>query len=161
MDFQKDRHLNTMEGDHNTHGAPLPPEEIANTKIKLDLDPNLFYHVDEDVIENFRESFQYARDEVRSWDNLLKQKMEDSSFQKDWDVAMNNNLSSIDWPIYDAGQNIATRKVWGAVIEAMAPKIKSLVGGSADLEPSNVTAGFAKMVKFCIWCKRISYGRYK
>ena len=27
----------TMEGDHNTHGAPLPPEEIAQTKIKLGL----------------------------------------------------------------------------------------------------------------------------
>ena len=29
----------------------------------------------------------------------------------------------------------------------MAPKVKTLVGGSADLEPSNVTAGFASMVK--------------
>ena len=24
-----------MEGDHNTHGAPLPPDEISNTKDKL------------------------------------------------------------------------------------------------------------------------------
>ena len=29
----------TMEDDHNTHGAPLPPEEIAATKEKLDLNP--------------------------------------------------------------------------------------------------------------------------
>tara|TARA_Y100000996_G_scaffold220465_1_gene173472 strand:- start:28 stop:2022 length:1995 start_codon:yes stop_codon:yes gene_type:complete len=136
----------SMEGDHNTHGAPLPPQEIANTKSKLQLDPELFYHVDDDVIENFRESFSYAREEVRAWNNTLEQRMLDSSFKKDWDIAMNGDLSGIDWPSYESEQNIATRKVWGAVIEAMAPRFKSLVGGSADLEPSNVTAGFAKMV---------------
>ncbi len=137
----------SMEGDHNTHGAPLPPDEISNTKLKMHLDPNLFYHVDEDVIENFRESFQYARDEVKAWNNLLSQKMKDASFKNDWDIAMNGDLSGIDWPCFEPNQNVATRKVWGAVIESMAPKFKSLVGGSADLEPSNVTAGFAKMVK--------------
>ena len=136
----------SMEGDHNTHGAPLPPEEIANTKSKLQLNPELFYHVDDDVIENFRESFSYAREEVKAWNNTLKNRMLDSSFKKDWDTAMNSELSDIEWPSYESGQNIATRKVWGAVIEAMAPTFKSLVGGSADLEPSNVTAGFAKMV---------------
>jgi len=136
----------SMEGDHNTHGAPLPPEEIANTKSKLQLNPELFYHVDDDVIENFRESFSYAREEVKAWNNILKNRMLDSSFKKDWDTAMNSELSDIQWPSYEPGQNIATRKVWGAVIEAMAPTFKSLVGGSADLEPSNVTAGFAKMV---------------
>ena len=56
-------------------------------------------------------------------------------------------MPDIDWPKFDFGDVIATRKVWGSVIEAMAPKIKTLVGGSADLEPSNVTAGFAAMVK--------------
>ena len=136
----------SMEGDHNTHGAPLPSEEIANTKSKLQLNPELFYHVDDDVIENFRESFSYAREEVKAWNNTLKNRMLDSSFKKDWDRAMNSELSDIEWPSYEPGQNIATRKVWGAVIEAMAPTFKSLVGGSADLEPSNVTAGFAKMV---------------
>ena len=54
-----------MEGDHNTHGAPLPPEEIANTKSKLQLNPELFYHVDDDVIENFRESFSYEERKLR------------------------------------------------------------------------------------------------
>ena len=34
----------------------------------------------------------------------------------------------------------------GLGIESLAPNKKTLVGGSADLEPSNVTAGFAKLV---------------
>ncbi len=137
----------TMEGDHNTHGAPLPPEEIAQTKIKLGLDPEKFYHVSEDVLADFRESYNYAAQEVEAWNLVLNQKMEDSKFKEDWDIALNNNMPDIDWPVFKPGDIIATRKVWGAVIEKMAPKIKTLVGGSADLEPSNVTAGFAKMVE--------------
>ena len=137
----------TVEGDHNTHGAPLSPEEIANTKIKLGLDPELFFHVDEDVIEDFRESFSYAKDEVKAWNKLLSEKREDPSFDKEWKIALEGEMADVDWPQYEPEQSVATRKVWGAVIEAMAPKIKNLVGGSADLEPSNVTAGFAKMVK--------------
>ena len=137
----------TMEGDHNTHGSPLPPEEIEATKNKLGLDPNKFYHASNDVLDDFRESFEYAREEVKAWKALLKNKMGDLEFRKDWEICVEGKMPSIDWPNFSAGEVIATRKVWGAVIEAMAPKVKTLVGGSADLEPSNVTAGFAKMVK--------------
>ena len=62
-------------------------------------------------------------------------------------MALKDALPNIDWPIFEANQEIATRKVWGSVIETLAPNKKTLVGGSADLEPSNVTAGFAKLVK--------------
>ena len=55
--------------------------------------------------------------------------------------------SIVDWPSYKSGEMIATRKVWGGVIEPLADAHPTLVGGSADLEPSNVTAGFAKQVK--------------
>tara|TARA_B100001142_G_scaffold330075_1_gene396048 strand:+ start:1215 stop:3203 length:1989 start_codon:yes stop_codon:yes gene_type:complete len=137
----------TMEGDHNTHGAPLPPEEIAKTKQKLGLDSEKFYYVSDDVLEDFRESFDYARDEVKAWDLSLSKKMEDEIFKENWKICIDGEIPDIDWPSFDPGEVIATRKVWGAVIEAMAPKIKTLVGGSADLEPSNVTAGFANMVK--------------
>ena len=32
-----------MEGDHNTHGAPLPQDEISATKLKLGLPDDAFY----------------------------------------------------------------------------------------------------------------------
>ena len=137
----------TMEGDHNTHGAPLPPEEIAATKNKLGLDSDKFYYASDAVLNDFRESFDYAREEVKAWKSALKNKMNDLNFKKDWEVCVGSKVPDIDWPNFEAGNIIATRKVWGAVIESMAPKIKTLVGGSADLEPSNVTAGFANMVK--------------
>ena len=37
--------------------------------------------------------------------------------------------------------------MWGGIIEPLSDSHPTLVGGSADLEPSNVTAGFAKKVK--------------
>ena len=137
----------TMEGDHNTHGAPLPPEEIEATKNKLGLDSTKFYHVSEDVLNDFRESFKYGRNEVSAWNSVLENKLKDADFKTNWDICINSKNPNIDWPKFKPGDMIATRKVWGAVIESMAPKVKTLVGGSADLEPSNVTAGFANLVK--------------
>ena len=136
----------TMEGDHNTHGAPLPPDEIRATKEKLGLDPNKFFELPQDVLDDFRSSYQYSREEVKAWNFNLDKRKSDKNFKNDWDLAINDEIPSIEWPTFEPNQDIATRKVWGSVIEALAPIKKTLVGGSADLEPSNVTAGFAKMV---------------
>ncbi len=54
----------TMEDDHNTHGAPLPPEEIAATKEKLDLNPEEFFQSPHSVGEDFRKGIDFARSEV-------------------------------------------------------------------------------------------------
>ncbi len=138
----------SMEGDHNTHGAPLPHGEIKNTKTKLGLDCDKFYHVSKEVISDFRESYPYARNEAEAWNTALRNKLSsDKNFSSNWDVCINNQQADIKWPKYKPGQSVATRKVWGSVIESMASKIKTLVGGSADLEPSNCTTGFADMVK--------------
>ena len=136
-----------MEGDHNTHGSPLPPEEISATKVKLGLNPDKFFDLPSDVIDDFRSSYTYSREEVKAWNFNLSKRIEDQDFKSDWEMALKDALPNIDWPTFEANQEIATRKVWGSVIETLAPNKKTLVGGSADLEPSNVTAGFAKLVK--------------
>ena len=137
-----------MEGDHETHGAPLPPEEIAATKEKMGLDPSEFFYLPEDVLNHFREGFDFAKTEVLSWKTSLKKALADSNFRSKWNIAMSGGIPpNVEWPTYQAGESIATRKVWGGVIEPLADAHPTLVGGSADLEPSNVTAGFAKKVK--------------
>ncbi len=136
----------TMEGDHNTHGAPLPHEEIKATKEKLGINSSKTFNLPNDVLDDFRSSYKYAREEVKAWNLTLKNRLNDKNYKVDWENAINNEVPSIDWPEYESNQDIATRKVWGAVIEKLALAKKTLVGGSADLEPSNVTAGFAKLV---------------
>jgi transketolase len=72
--------------------------------------------------------------------------MMEGKFKNEWHIAFSGKLPEINIPTYDPGQNVATRKVWGPFIEELAKHHPTLVGGSADLEPSNVTAGFAKLV---------------
>lgn len=137
-----------MEGDHETHGAPLPPDEIAATKQKMGLNPEDFFYLPEDVLNHFREGFDFAKTEVQAWNKSLEVALENSDFRNKWETAMSSGLpSNVDWPKYKYGESIATRKVWGGVIEPLADVHPTLVGGSADLEPSNVTAGFAKKVR--------------
>ena len=136
-----------MEGDHNTHGAPMPHEEIAATKVKLGLNPEQLYYLPKDVLTDFRASYDYARDEVLAWNKTLSNKLADKEFKNQWECSMNGTIpSTVMWPSFKYGENIATRKVWGNVIEELSNKGTYLVGGSADLEPSNVTTGFANMV---------------
>ena len=138
----------TMEGDHNTHGAPLPPEEISATKQKMNLDPEKFYNLSDDVISNFRESYDYARQEVASWRKNLQDKLNaDDTFRMDWEKSQKGDLSSVEFPKFNSGENLATRKAWGPILDSICNSFDFLVGGSADLEPSNVTEGFAKRVK--------------
>ena len=141
----------TVEGDHNTHGAPLSPEEIYNSKKKLGLNPDEFFQISQDVLDDFRTSFDYAKQEVDAWAKNLEQRCSDVEFKSNWESSKNLLIpSNVNWPTFEYGTTIATRKVWGAVIEELASKGMCLVGGSADLEPSNVTTGFAKMVNdFC------------
>ena len=136
-----------VEGDYNTHGAPLSPEEIAQTKEKLDLDQNEFFVLPDEVLNDFQKSYDYSRQEVSSWNSRLSEKLKDKNFKDRWNNSINLSLpDDIEWPSFNYGDTIATRKVWGSVIEELVNKNVLLSGGSADLEPSNVTTGFAKIV---------------
>ena len=136
-----------VEGDHNTHGAPLSHEEIAETKEKLGLDKNKFFDLPQDVVDDFQKSYKYTKQEVDAWSGRLAEKLKDIEFKNSWNNSNDLKLpKDIKWPNFESGQNIATRKVWGSVIEELVDKGVLLAGGSADLEPSNVTAGFAKKV---------------
>ena len=60
---------------------------------------------------------------------------------------MSGDLSKVDFPIFEYGDNIATRKAWGPILESICDSFDFIVGGSADLEPSNVTTQFAERMK--------------
>ena len=62
--------LANMEGDHNTHGVPLPDEEIEQTKEKFGL-PNKQFYVPECVIDHFQKRFDYLSDLSTEWNSQL------------------------------------------------------------------------------------------
>ena len=133
----------TMEGDHETHGAPLPQDEINQTKEKLGLPIESFYLPNE-VISHFQKRFSDLKEKVNNWNGSVTKSCNDESFKSLWDKTINNQLEEINFPEFEKGSSLATRKAFGVTLDAFAKQIPSLVGGSADLEPSNYTGNFAK-----------------
>ena len=133
----------TMEGDHETHGAPLPQEEIDATKEKLGLPEEKFY-LPKVVVDYFQSRFAELRELVSKWDKASKAAKENADFETLWEIAINGTLPEISYPEFEPGSSLATRKAFGATLDKFAEQVPSIIGGSADLEPSNYTGNFAK-----------------
>lgn len=135
----------TMEGSPATHGSPLPPEEIAATKKKLGLNPDRHLQLSAETMKQFRLRQSELSRSVNDWRSKLTKQLKEADFKALWEQYFDDiDLARIDWPDFEEDAGIATRKAFGQVLEAAAAAIPSLVGGSADLEPSNNTGGFAR-----------------
>lgn len=132
----------TLEGSHETHGSPFPPEEILATKQKLGLPADEFYSPD-DVKGFFQARFDGLRDNALAWKANLAARLADPEFAGLWRLcnAKRSELA-LSWPAFEPGASIATRKAWGNCLMHVAKQLPNLVGGSADLDPSNQTAKF-------------------
>ncbi|MGE4421620.1 MAG: transketolase [Pseudodesulfovibrio sp.] len=132
----------TMEGSHKTHGEPLKADEIKATKKKLGLPEDDFY-VPEDVVAEYRSRFDGLRKNAADWQAMVDGKLSDAAFAGMWGhVTKPRPELSIAWPEFTPGQSMATRKAWGTCLDAVMESLPTLVGGSADLDPSNQTANF-------------------
>ena len=132
-----------MEGDHNTHGVPLPEDEIEQTKEKFGL-PNKEFYAPQCVTDYFRKRFEDLIDVSTDWDAQLKKLRKGLVFDKQWTQIVENKILDLELPVFNEGDSLATRKAFGITLEKFAEQMPNLVGGSADLEPSNYTGGFAK-----------------
>jgi transketolase len=132
----------TMEGSENTHGSPLPAEEITATKAKLGL-PEEEFHLPEDVLNHFRRRFTELAAARAAWDKALAAKLADPDFATRWKNATQPvSERTLEWPEFETGASVATRKAFGACLNAMMEQLPTLMGGSADLDPSNQTEKF-------------------
>ncbi|MBG0791738.1 MAG: transketolase [Desulfovibrionaceae bacterium] len=132
----------TMEGSHKTHGSPLSAEEIAATKEKLGL-PAEDFHVPEAVVAHFRSRDDGLRQNAAEWRSMLETRQADKAFADMWGhVTRPRPELDIAWPEFTPGETMATRKAWGACLNAVSGSLPTLVGGSADLDPSNQTQTF-------------------
>ena len=146
-----------MEQDHNTHGAPLSQDEIDLTKKKLGL-PDKKFFVPEQVIEHFRTRFNNLITLENEWSDTYKKFSKNSELKNIIASTISEKIiSEFDTPDFSAGEVLATRKAFGAVLDSIADDFPQLVGGSADLEPSNYTGNFAE--KFGDFTKLNQSGR--
>ncbi|WP_018124398.1 transketolase [Desulfovibrio oxyclinae] len=136
-----------MEGDHNTHGAPMKADEIKATKDKLGLPADEF-HVPSDAVEHFRSRQADMKKRVADWQANLDAKLaKDPEFKKLWEqINQDRGALKVELPSFEPGETIATRKAWGACLNAVMDELPNLMGGSADLDPSNQTGHYRETV---------------
>ena len=127
----------------DVHGSPLGEEELRLTKQNLCWPQKKFY-IPSDALRHMRKAVQKGKKDEAAWTSLLKRyaKKHPESAKK-WHMIGSAKLPS-GWekalPVFrpeDGGQ--ATRSASGKVLNSLAEVLPQLVGGSADLAPSNNT----------------------
>ncbi|MEZ4741821.1 MAG: transketolase [Bdellovibrionota bacterium] len=138
-----------VEGSHKTHGAPLSPEERKETKLKFAIPSDESFYFPNEAKTYYQQNFAQLRNEVQEWQSYLAEKRKnDVDFNDMYNAFFTSNdyenLPLVDW---QKDKPMATRNSFGEIISCWAKKLPTLIGGSADLEPSNMTEGFAKLVQ--------------
>jgi transketolase len=131
-------------GTADAHGAPLGKEEVCLTKRCLGCAEDAEFCVPEGVLDRFRQALEKGADAEAAWQGLM-----DAYRARHPELAqtLERNLAGRLTDDWDAGVPdfkpeegpLATRAASGMVLNALAAKIDPLVGGSADLAPSNKT----------------------
>ncbi len=131
--------------DHpSAHGEPLGKEEIQLTKENLHWPLKPSFIIPEEVKNHFRRATEKGRTNEDLWQEMLRSYSEtfpglaeewhrfmDGVFPESWDK---------DIPSFPTDpKGMATRVASGTVLNAIADQLPNLIGGSADLAPSNKT----------------------
>lgn len=132
-----------LAGNPKAHGAPLGEEEVKAVKKALGVPADSRFYVADEALEYFKTRRELWEEEYRAWtDRFDKWKSENRELYNEWIGYFNWKKPSeymIDMPEFMPGDKIATRAAGGKVLNAIAKAVPNLVGGSADLGPSNKT----------------------
>ena len=129
---------------HEAHGAPLGADEARLTKARLGFPPEASFFIPEEALRHFRRCVERGAKAEAAWRKTFAAWARESPERaEEWRRAMDRSLPSgwdADLPGFADGKPIATRAAFGRVLNAVAPRLPTLMGGSADLTPSNNTA---------------------
>lgn len=131
-------------GSAGPHGSPLGTEEARLTKEYYGWPTEPDFYIPEDVAANFATIKQNGIAANQAWEELFATYNEaHPELGKQLTMALNNELPEgwdADLPVYTTEDKpLATRAAHGAALNAIAGKLPTLVGGSADLESSTNT----------------------
>jgi transketolase len=130
-------------GTAEAHGSPLGPDETKKVKEFFGFDPEQTFVVEEEVAKGFGELAARKaamEDEYNTMLSRYRAAYPDLAAQ--FDAWCERRLPD-GWqhalPTFEVGEEMGTRNASGKVLDAIAPKIPLMIGGSADLTPSNNT----------------------
>jgi len=128
---------------HKAHGEPLGVDEVRLTKQKLGWPLDELFCVPAEAREFMQEAAVTGAAQQKEWKELCAAYRKacpelaatfDGALRGDLPEGWDSNL-----PTFPGNKPLATRAASGAVLDAIAPHLPALLGGSADLTPSNNT----------------------
>ncbi len=130
-------------GTSSAHGSPFPEEEIKLTKKILGLPEDEKFYIPNEIKEftnQFKEKGQELEDK---WNKLFQNYKENNTeLTHKFEMCLNGEFDkeTLNIPVFSSENGaMATRSASGKVLNHIAKYIPSLMGGSADLTPSNNT----------------------
>ncbi|MDX9819785.1 MAG: transketolase [Desulfococcus multivorans] len=128
----------------DAHGAPLGEEEVRLTKINLGCSEDKCFCVLEDPLKVFRKCVDRGQAHQMKWlEAFNAYATAHPEPAREWNEMITGTLPEgwdADLPAFSAADGpVATRSASGRVINGLAGRILNLIGGSADLGPSNKT----------------------
>jgi transketolase len=132
------------QGSADAHGAPLGVEEVCLTKDFLGCDRDAQFCVPEEILAHCRQAVERGKALESQWQALYQRYTQKHPQLADQWVSAITGFMPRGW---DQGLNafapesgsMATRSASGKVLNILAERIPTLMGGSADLAPSNNT----------------------
>src|SRR5438876_3570735 len=130
-------------GTRKAHSDAPGEEAVRETKRHLGWPEDKQFYVPDEALAHFRQAVERGPQWEKEWKDLVKTYQEKyPELNRLWRITMAGELPS-DWeshlPRFENAKPMATRAASGEVINALAPHLPMLIGGSADLGVSNNT----------------------
>lgn len=128
----------------SVHGSPLGDEEVKLTKKNLGWNFDKSFYVPDEVKNIFKDVLNKGKKLQEEWNLLFREYQQRYPEDADKFKKVFSGNPGTKWieklPEYsDFKSKISTRAASGAVLNGIAPELPTLIGGSADLAPSNNT----------------------
>jgi transketolase len=132
------------QGTQKAHSDPPGDEEIRLAKAKLGLPADQFFYVPDDVLSYMQQAVDRGTEQQATWQQMFERyRAEHPDLAATWETMWRTEAPQgwdANMPAFDPDpKGVATRAASGKVIDAIVDRLPQLLGGSADLTPSNNT----------------------
>ena len=121
-----------MAGSHKVHGAPLGPDEIKATKLKLGMNPEQLFAVAPEASKHARAKHAERMAKRQAWEQRAQSPAGQELLALLRPVSA-EQLDAVAWPTQAAGAMLSTRKAGEQVLTALGKQLPQLFCGAADL----------------------------
>jgi transketolase len=130
-------------GTRKAHSDAPGADAVRETKRALGWDEDKEFYIPDAALKHFREAVERGAKQEQEWNELVERYAREHETEgRAWQTIIKGELPE-GWesklPTFENAKPMATRAASGEVINALAPVIPALIGGSADLGPSTNT----------------------